>query len=99
FYANLCKAMGREDFIPHQWDGAKRDEISAHFREQFASKTRDEWYAILTKSDICVGPVYSLEEALNDPHNRARQMVVEVDHPKLGKVPHVGIGTKLSDTP
>ncbi len=99
FFANLCKAMGREDFIPHQWDGAKRGEMAEHFKKQFASKTRDEWYAILTQSDICAGPVYSLEEALNDPHNRARGMVVEVEHEKLGKVPHIGIGTKLSDTP
>jgi crotonobetainyl-CoA:carnitine CoA-transferase CaiB-like acyl-CoA transferase len=99
FYANLCKAMGREDFIAHQWDGSKREEVSAHFKKQFATKTRDEWYKILTESDICAGPVYSLEEALNDPHNRARGMVVEIEHPKLGKVPHLGIGTKLSDTP
>ena len=99
FFANLCKAMGREDFIPHQWDGSQRDEIAAHFKEQFASKTRDEWHKILNESDVCVGPVYSLEEALNDPHNRARGMVVELDHPKFGKIPHLGIGTKLSETP
>ena len=41
----------------------------------------------------------TLEEALNDPHNRARQMVVEVDHPTLGKVAQLGVGTKLSETP
>jgi crotonobetainyl-CoA:carnitine CoA-transferase CaiB-like acyl-CoA transferase len=99
FFANLCKAMGREDFIPHQWDSSKRDEIAAHFASQFKSKTRDEWFAILSQSDICAGPVYSLEEALDDPHNRARGMVVEVDHPTLGKVKQLGIGTKLSDTP
>jgi crotonobetainyl-CoA:carnitine CoA-transferase CaiB-like acyl-CoA transferase len=99
FYANLCKAMGREDFIAHQWDGSKREEIAAHFKEQFASKTRDEWYEILTQSDICAGPVYSLEVALNDPHNRARGLVVEVEHPKFGKIPHLGIATKLSETP
>ena len=99
FFANLCKALGCEEFVPQQWDSSKRAEITAHFKKQFASKTRDEWYAILTQSDICAGPVYSLQEALNDPHNRARGMVVEVEHEKLGKVPHIGIGTKLSDTP
>jgi crotonobetainyl-CoA:carnitine CoA-transferase CaiB-like acyl-CoA transferase len=26
-------------------------------------------------------------------------MVVDVDHPTFGKIPHVGVGTKLSDTP
>lgn len=99
FWVNLCKAMGREDFIPHQWDAGKRDEIFAHFRGQFKSKTRDEWFEVLKQSDICAGPVYSLEEALNDPHNRAREMLIEVDHPTLGKVKQLGIGTKLSETP
>ena len=47
FFVNLCKAMGREDFIPHQYDASKRDEIAAYFREQFATKTRDEWFEIL----------------------------------------------------
>jgi crotonobetainyl-CoA:carnitine CoA-transferase CaiB-like acyl-CoA transferase len=99
FWVNLCKAMGREDFIPHQMDGAKREEIFTHFREQFKTKPRDEWFEILKQTDICVAPVYSLEEALEDPHNVARDMVVEVEHPEAGKVKQVGIGTKLSGTP
>jgi crotonobetainyl-CoA:carnitine CoA-transferase CaiB-like acyl-CoA transferase len=99
FFVNLCKTMECEEFIPHQYDASKRGEIAAYFRERFKTKTRDEWFEILKQSDICVGPVYSLAEALEDPHNRARQMVVEVEHPTLGKVPHLGVGTKLSDTP
>ncbi|MDP9237156.1 MAG: CoA transferase [Chloroflexota bacterium] len=99
FFVNLCKTMQCEQYIPHQYDASKRDEIAAYFRKQFSTKTRDEWFAILSQTDICAGPVYSLEEALGDPHNLARQMVIEVDHPTLGKVKHIGIGTKLSDTP
>ena len=34
-----------------------------------------------------------------DPQIRARRMIVEVDHPTLGKVPQVGIPMKLSETP
>ncbi|HXK32700.1 MAG TPA: CaiB/BaiF CoA-transferase family protein [Dehalococcoidia bacterium] len=99
FFANLCKALECEQFIPHQYDSARRPEIAAYFTQKFASKTRDEWFEILRQSDICVGPVYSLKEALDDPHNRARDMVVAVDHPTLGKVAHLGVGTKLSGTP
>ena len=99
FFVNLCKAMECEQYIPHQWDASKRDEIGAYFRERFLTKTRDEWFGILKQTDICVGPVYSLDEALHDPHNLARQMVVEVDHPTLGTVKSLGVGTKLSDTP
>ena len=99
FWANLCRVMGREDFIPHQYDSEKRDEIFAHFRERFQSKNRDEWFEILKRTDICAAPVYSLDEALNDPHNIARGMVVELEHPEVGTVRQVGVGTKLSETP
>jgi len=99
FFVNLCKVMGREDFIPHQYDSSMREEIAAHLREQFRTKTRDGWFEILKQTDICAAPVYSLKEALEDPHNVARGMVVEVEHPTLGKVRHIGVGTKLSDTP
>ncbi len=99
FFANLCKVMGREDFIPHQYDASKRAEIFRHLREQFLMKTRDEWFEILKQTDICAAPVYSLDETLRDPHNLAREMVIDVDHPSLGTVKHPGIGPKLSDTP
>jgi alpha-methylacyl-CoA racemase len=99
FYANLCRAMEREDLIPHQYDSSKRAEAFAYLREKFRTKTRDEWFEALRKTDICVAPVYALDEALNDPHNRHRQMVTEVQHPAVGSVPQVGIGTKLSETP
>lgn len=99
FFVNLCKAMECQQFIPHQYDPSKRAEIAAYFKQRFLTKTRDEWFEILKQTDICVGPVYSLEEALNDPHNLAREMVVEVEHPTLGMVKTLGIGTKLSETP
>lgn len=99
FWVNLCKAMEREDFIPYQMDASKRDEVFAHFREKFKTKTRDEWFEILKQTDICAAPIYSLPEALEDPHNVAREMVVEIDHPQAGKVKQVGVGTKLSGTP
>ena len=57
------------------------------------------WFEMMKQTDICVGPVYSLDEALHDPHNIAREMVVEVEHPTLGTIQHLGIGTKLSETP
>ena len=50
-------------------------------------------------TDLCVAPVYSLDEALADPHNRHRQMVVDVEAPGLGVVKQVGISVKLSETP
>jgi len=99
FYANLCRAMGREDFIPYQNDSSRWPEVFEHFRQQFRTRTREEWFETLRQTDICVGPVYGLGEALADPHNRQRGMVIEVEHPSEGKLRQVGIGTKFSETP
>jgi crotonobetainyl-CoA:carnitine CoA-transferase CaiB-like acyl-CoA transferase len=99
FYANLCRVMGREDFIPHQNDPQKFEEIRAHFSARFRTKSRDEWFALLRQTDICAAPVYSLDEALRDPHNRERGMVFERHDPEAGPVVQVGIGPKFSETP
>ncbi len=100
FYANLCKALGREDLLPYEFaEREKREEIKQAFRDIFTTKTRDEWFDLLTQHDICVGRVYDLDETAGDPHLRARDMIVEVDHPEVGPVKQVGISVKLSDTP
>jgi crotonobetainyl-CoA:carnitine CoA-transferase CaiB-like acyl-CoA transferase len=100
FYANLCKVLGREDFLPYEFaEGAKREEIKQAFRDTFKTKTRDEWFDLLTQHDICAGKVYDLDETATDPHLQARDMIVEVEHPEVGPVKQVGISVKLSDTP
>ena len=99
FWEALCRAMGCEQFIPHQMAADKFPEMFEFFRGAFKTKTRDEWFQYLGQFDICVGPVYSLDEVFQDPHVQARQMVVELQHPSLGKVQQVGIGAKLSETP
>ena len=100
FWANLCRALGREDFIPHQHaDGQKREEIFAFLRQAFLTRTRDEWFDYLMAKEVCVGKVYSLDETAADPHLRSRQMVLDASHPLVGHMTQVGILGKLSDTP
>ena len=99
FFANLCHALACDDLVPFQHDPSRRAEVFDRFRQCFLTKTRDEWTAMLQDVDACVAPVQTLAEAVADAHNRYRGMVVEVEHPTLGKVPQVGIATKLSETP
>lgn len=99
FWENLCRAMEREDFIPHEFSTEKYPEIFAHFRDRFRTKSRAEWFEVLSRVDICAAPVLRLDEALQDVHNVAREMVVEVPHATLGSVRQVGIAPKFSDTP
>ena len=100
FFANLCKILQCEEFIPYEFDdGEKREEIKEFFRKKFLTKTRDEWVELLSREDTCVAPVYDIDELENDPHLVARSMIVESDHPDKGRVKHVGSMHKLSDSP
>ena len=99
FWAELCKALGLEEYIPHQNNREKYGEMFEALGKRFKEKTRDQWFEELRRRDICVGPVYSLDEVFEDPHVQARQMVVELQHPEFGPVRQVGIGPKFSDTP
>jgi crotonobetainyl-CoA:carnitine CoA-transferase CaiB-like acyl-CoA transferase len=99
FYANLCRALDCEEFVPYQADPKKSEEIKTYFTKKFLTRTRDEWFDILSRADVPVGKVYNLDELPSDPQIRHRKMIVELDHPTVGKVKQPGISVKLSETP
>jgi crotonobetainyl-CoA:carnitine CoA-transferase CaiB-like acyl-CoA transferase len=99
FYSNLCELLDRPDLLPYEWDITKWDELSREFVDIFKTKTRGEWVELLRTKDVCVAPVYTVDEVFDDPQVLHRKMLVELNHPTLGKVKQVGIGIKMSDTP
>ena len=108
FWENLCNVLGRDDlksfcFNPLHVQGKTEDtgwkEVHNELKKIFLTKTRDEWFEILVKNDVPAGKVYTLEEVFTDPQLLHRQMLLEFDHPTLGKVKHCGIAIKLSETP
>lgn len=108
FWENLCRALEKEEFISyhfqldHFWkkpDNEEWEKITSSLKQIFLSKTRDEWFDFLSKQDIPVAKVYTLDEVFSDPQVKQREMVIEVDHPTVGKVRQVGIAIKMSETP
>jgi alpha-methylacyl-CoA racemase len=78
FWHTFCTSIGHLELLPfHTPAGpAEREEAMEMLRTIFKTKTRDEWLAELADIDACVGPVYTLDEALNDPHAQARGVTV-----------------------
>jgi crotonobetainyl-CoA:carnitine CoA-transferase CaiB-like acyl-CoA transferase len=99
FWAALCRHFGREEFVPLQWaEGPEREAMFAFFRDAFRKKTLAEWTAELGPLEVCFGPVATIDEALEDPQLRHRDMVVEMETP-AGRMRFFGPPIKLSDTP
>lgn len=76
-----------------------RASLVATLQEIFLTKTYEEWEALLVANGIPVGRVNTLAEVVKHPQVVARGSFVEMDHPKAGKVPVVGVAARLSATP
>ncbi len=106
-WENFCKAIGREDLVrfalqpAHHASVADSDAVQAkqEVQEILRQRTRDDWFDYFKDKNVCVGPVYTVEETFQDPQVQARNMVVDVGDPRYGKVRQAGIAIKLSDTP
>ncbi len=90
FFANLCRALGCEQWVPRQLDDDAQEAIRADLRAAFASRERDEWVALLDGADTCVAPVLTVAEAAADAGFVGRGAVVEARHPTRGMLRQVG---------
>ena len=70
FWAALCRALGREDLIPIQFDDDQAEYIKSELRDIFITRDRDEWWETLSAIDnIAVARVSSLDEVAADRQN------------------------------
>jgi crotonobetainyl-CoA:carnitine CoA-transferase CaiB-like acyl-CoA transferase len=100
FWVELCRKLGREDYIPLQFDeGEKREKVFLFLEKTFKGKTREEWMEDLKDLDVCIGKVLHLDEAFRDPQVVQRKMVTEFKDPKKGQMKLLSSPIKLSGTP
>jgi crotonobetainyl-CoA:carnitine CoA-transferase CaiB-like acyl-CoA transferase len=101
----IFRAIGRPDMVedPRFRTNTDRvrnrelvDEIIGGW---FAERSRDEALAVMQAADTTVGPIYNIDDAVKDPHFRAREVIVEVEDPDLGSLQMHNIGPRLSVTP
>lgn len=76
-----------------------RGALKARLGALLGAWTRDALIERLRAHAVPCGQVRSLAEALADPQLAARDMVVELEHPRLGPIRALGNPVKLSRTP
>ncbi|MFT5579172.1 MAG: alpha-methylacyl-CoA racemase [Paraglaciecola psychrophila] len=80
FYALLREKAGLDDAaFDDQMNKDEWPQLTERVAEAIKTKTRDQWDEIMSGTDVCYGPVLSLSEAPNHPHNVARETFVEID--------------------
>jgi len=72
------------------------DVLQEEIEKVFATKPTAHWVDKLDAAEVPGGPVYTYDQILADPHIKARNMVVEYDHPVIGRMKSLGLPIKSS---
>jgi crotonobetainyl-CoA:carnitine CoA-transferase CaiB-like acyl-CoA transferase len=100
FWNRFCDIVGLPDLKEEQWpEGEAADRQMGRVADLMASRSCDEWMALLGPADLPVAPVNTMREAFDDPQLKHREMLLEMDHPVEGRIPQLGFPIKFSDTP
>lgn len=76
FYIALCQALGRPELATSGHDtGAAGQATRVELEQTFATRSRDEWLAVLAGHDVCVEPVWEHDEVLTDRQLQARGVI------------------------
>ena len=66
--------------------------------ERLRTRSSADWIRDFEAAGVPVGPVNRIGDMLADPQVAAREMVVEVEHPRAGTVKALGFPVKFSET-
>lgn len=104
-FSRLCEAMGQPElstdprFSSHHARGENMKVLDMMIEEWTKTLNAKDALKILEEKGVPSGLIYSAKDILEDPQYIEREMIIKVDHPKLGEFPMPGIVPKLSRTP
>ena len=105
-WKKLCDIMGRPDLFedPRYLNNDARcrnylPDLKNDVESFTRTKTKEELEVLMNEAGIPFGRIFTVAEVAEHPQLQAREMLVEVDDPVLGKIKIQGVPVKLHSTP
>jgi CoA:oxalate CoA-transferase len=104
-WRRFLRAIGREDLKEDPRFGndrlryESRLAIQSVVEEWLENKPVDEVIRILDRARVPCSKVNNIAEMVNDPQVKARDMLIDMEYPGIGKIPLPGVPIKMSRTP
>lgn len=104
-FEKLCEVIGNPElardarFVANAGRVEHREALITTLKPVFLTRTAINWLSTLEAAGIPCGPINTLEKVFAEPQIEARQMLIEMEHPTIGKLPLVGSPLKFSETP
>jgi crotonobetainyl-CoA:carnitine CoA-transferase CaiB-like acyl-CoA transferase len=104
-WLNTLKALGAEALAADERFAENADrmahlaDLEAALAPYVKTQARAELLARFEAAGVPAGPIYDVLQMQADPQVKARDMLVEVAHARLGPVQTLGLPVKFSNTP
>ncbi len=104
-WKTFCGIVGLEELVTDERfsTNPKRnenyDELRPLVAEAMMKKGADEWQELFVKNGVPSGPINTIDRVVDNEQVKARDMIVEVDHPVAGRTKMPGVAIKLSESP
>lgn len=105
FWRKLCAVLEQPDlaadsrFADNAGRVEHRDVLVPRLERIFRTRTAADWLGRLRAAGVPAAPVNNVDGAFSEPPVKERGMVVEYDHPQVGKVRLPGNPIKMSKVP
>lgn len=104
-FQTLCQIIQKPElaedprFLSNPDRVENRHELTSLLQAEFLNHTTNHWKELCHRYSIPCGPIQSLEDLVDDPQLKEREMFVTGKHPTAGEITMVGSPLKLSRTP
>lgn len=104
-FRRLMKAIGKEEltedprFATHHARGENMKDLDAIIEAWTCQRNCCDVLALMDEVGVPASSIYTIADIANDPHYRARDMLLTINDPELGDIKMQGIVPKLSATP
>jgi len=105
FWQALCGVLGIEELVddPRFCDNDQRrdnrEELVPLLEEIFRTRPGEEWLRLLSEARVPSGPINTMERLFADPQVAERDMLVEMEHPTVGRLRSIGNPVKTPPMP
>jgi crotonobetainyl-CoA:carnitine CoA-transferase CaiB-like acyl-CoA transferase len=101
FWAGFCRAVEHSEWEADPRFATNRDRVAHRamlmglVEAAFSARSTEEWLTRLHAAGVPAAPILGVDRVLTDPQVTHRRMVVEVEDPKLGRLPTLGTPIKV----
>jgi len=99
FWNRLCELIDFPEGKEKMTNPSKREELTRKMEDIFAEKSLDEWNQLLGSAGICVTPVQTLAEAMENNTMAECGMMIELSDEKIGNYFQIGSPIHFSEAP